>query len=307
MPKILVVRLGAMGDVLHTMPAVQHLREAHRDAEITWVIEPRWAPLLAGSEMVDHILPMDRRKGSSILIATKWLRRWKPDVAIDFQGLWKSAITAWVSGADRRLGFASGMREREAGVFYSECIEATRLHIVERNLELAGGLQAPQVNVPPGHAEGNLPDGDFLLAAPFAGWNSKQWPAARYAEIAERLHETFRMKLVLNVMPGTVLPASEFLVRHESGIEGLMDATRRARAVLGLDSGPMHLAALLRKPGVALFGPTDPARNGPYGGTIRVLRVADAETTYRRGSEIAESMKQLDVDSVWQALVEVLR
>ena len=114
------------------------------------------------------------------------------------------------------------------------------------------------------------------------------------------------MRLVMNVMPGATLPESEHLWRHESGIEGLIDATRKARAVLGLDSGPMHLAALLAKPGVALFGPTDPERNGPYGGTVRVLRVAGAETTYKRGQEIAASMQGLDVERVWTALNEVL-
>jgi heptosyltransferase-1 len=114
------------------------------------------------------------------------------------------------------------------------------------------------------------------------------------------------MRLVMNVMPGATLPDSGYLWRHESGIEGLIDATRKARAVLGLDSGPMHLAALLAKPGVALFGPTDPERNGPYGETVRVLRVSGAETTYKRGQEIAASMQGLDVERVWAALNEVL-
>ena len=114
------------------------------------------------------------------------------------------------------------------------------------------------------------------------------------------------MQLVLNVMTGAELPTSDFLWRHESSMEGLIDATHRAHAVLGLDSGPLHLAALLGKPGLALFGPTDPARNGPHGATVRVLRSHGAATTYKRANEISDSMIRLDVDRVWQSLEEVL-
>jgi heptosyltransferase-1 len=308
---VLVVRLGAMGDVLHTMPAVERLRVAMPEAEIAWVLEPRWIPLVAGTGLVNHLLPLDRRDGLSVWIAARWLRKWKPDVAVDFQGLWKSALTGWLSGAETRYGFDAAMlREREAAVLYTEQVEARGAHVVTQNLELAGavgGGQVPvEVRAPRGFAEGRLPEEPFVLAAPYAGWKSKQWPAERYAEIGERLWRERGMRLVMNVMPGAMLPESEHLWRHESGIEGLIDATRKARAVLGLDSGPMHLAALLAKPGVALFGPTDPERNGPYGGTVRVLRVSGAETTYKRGQEIAASMQGLDVERVWTALNEVL-
>lgn len=308
MTKILIVRLGAMGDIIHTLPAVERLRVGTPSAELTWVVEPRWIPLLSGTGLVNHILPLDRRDPLSVWIATRWLRRWRPDVAIDFQGLWKSALTSWVSGAPLRRGLdPSFLRERESAVLYTQTVSPSSPHVVLRNLELTGLPPVPTQNpAPPGFPEGQLPSEPFVLAAPFAGWKSKQWPIERYAEIGRRLHEQRGMKLVLNVMPSAELPQSEFLFRHESGIEGLIDATRRATAVLGLDSGPLHLAAWLGKPGVALFGPTDPARNGPYGGTIRVLRAPHAETTYKRGTEIAESMQRLDIDRVWQSLTEVL-
>ena len=312
MEKILVVRLGAMGDILHTMPAVQRLRDLWPKAEITWVLEPKWMPLLHGTTLADHLLPLDRRSPLSVWIAAKWLRRWQPDLAIDFQGLIKSALTALVSGAGRRIGFSdTQLREREAGVFYTEAFTAQSAHVVARNLELVSSLGIAQSNAtlrgPAGFPEGKLPEGDFVLAAPYAGWKSKQWPIERYIEIGKRLDQTFGYKLVLNVMPANEIPPSEFLWRHESGIDGLIHATRRARAVLGLDSGPLHLAALLGKPGVALFGPTDPARNGPYGASIRVLRTYGAVTTYKRGTELDDSMLQLDTDRVWTSLEEVLR
>jgi len=89
---------------------------------------------------------------------------------------------------------------------------------------------------------------------------------------------------------------------HLSSIAGLIDATRRAAAVVGVDSGPMHLAAALRKPGVAIFGPTDPAVNGPYGGTVDVLRAAGATTSYKRESSIAPSMREITPRQVWSSL-----
>lgn len=308
MPKILVVRFGAMGDILHAVPAVMSLRRRWPDAEIAWVLEPRWMPLLVGTTIADHLVPLNRRGAASVWIALKWLRRWRPDVAIDFQGLLKSAATAWMSGAEARIGFETeALREREAGVFYSRTVAATAAHVIERNLQLAGGDPPPSWSGPLGFPQGNLPAGDFVLCAPFAGWKSKQWPVDRYAQLGERLMKQFGLPLVMNVMPGAELPPSEFLWRHECGIEGLIDATRRARAVVGLDSGPMHLAATLRKPGLALFGPTDPVRNGPYGGTVRVLRAAGAATSYKREDTVAESMKRLEVDEVWSALSEVLQ
>jgi len=306
--RILVVRLGAMGDILHTIPAVERLRLSYPNAEIAWVLEPRWLPLLSGTGLVNHLLPLDRRSWLSVWMAARWLRRWAPDIAYDFQGLFKSAITAAISQAPIRIGFdAASLRERDCGVFYTNTVTPQAAHVVLQNLELTGLASIPSGNpAPKGFSEGRLPAEAFVLAAPFAGWKSKQWPIERYEEIGRRLWQQRRTRLVLNVMPGAQLPESEFLLRHESGIDGLIDATHRAKAVLGLDSGPLHLAALLNKPGVALFGPTDPARNGPHGGTIRTLRASGFETTYKRGNEIADSMLALDIDRVWHSLAEVL-
>ncbi len=105
-----------------------------------------------------------------------------------------------------------------------------------------------------------MPEGDFVLASPLAGWGAKQWPLENYARLADKLRRDCGLPLVLNA-PHPIEMAGA--MSHVSGIPGLIDATRRATAVVGVDSGPMHLAAALGKPGVAIFGPTDPARNGP--------------------------------------------
>jgi heptosyltransferase I len=297
--KILIVRLGAMGDILHTMPAVAALRASQPDAEIAWVLEPKWFPLLECSGLAHHLLPLDRRSAISIWTAQRWLKRWRPDIAIDFQGLLKSALVARCSAAPQRRGFANGLREEAAGLFYTDPIASSATHVVDKNCDLVGLPAAPPL-LPQGQAGETLPAGPFVLAAPFAGWASKQWPIERYAQLAALLQDRHAVTLVLNVAPNQATPNGVF--RHQSDIGGLIHATRQAHAVLGLDSGPLHLAAALGKPGVALFGPTDPARNGPYRSPITVLRQPNAETTYKRGAQIAPSMMSLSVEAVYNAL-----
>jgi heptosyltransferase-1 len=177
---------------------------------------------------------------------------------------------------------------------------------VDRNVELAmaagAKVRCMETPMPAGKPEGDLPAGPFVLTSPMAGWVSKQWPAEYFAELARLIAP---VPLVLNGAPGAEkeLRAIAGNARiHLSGIEGLIDATRRAAAVVGVDSGPLHIAAALGKPGVAIFGPTDPARNGPYGGTITVLRDGAAVTTYKRESTVSSCMRAIEPAQVAAAL-----
>src|SRR6185503_17140703 len=178
------------------------------------------------------------------------------------------------------------------------------VHVVDRSLELAAAAGATTLvhtfSIPPGRPEGDLPEGDFVLASPLAGWPAKQWPLEHYAALAERLRRDLGIPLVLNLPIGADVPGT---LVHRSGIPGLIDATRRAAAVVGVDSGPMHLAAALAKPGVAIFGPTDPARNGPYGGSLRILRAPGASTSYKRDVAIDESMRRVPPAQVFGSLL----
>lgn len=302
--RILVVRLGAMGDVLHALPAVASLRHSFPGSHITWAVEPRWGPLIAGNPCVDEILPVLRRGLREILATRRRLRAGRPDIAIDFQGLIKSAIVASAARPDRIYGFhRTQAREKLASFIYSHPVQTRSSHVVDRNLELAQAAGATNLlrtfHVPPGAPEGELPPGDFVLACPQAGWTSKQWPMEYYSELGRRL----RVPLVLNG-PGPI--SAPNTVPHVSGLAGLIDATRRACAVVGVDSGPLHLAAALGKPGVAVYGPTDPARNGPYGDSITVLRAPDAATTYAREARIAASMRAISPEAVYQSLISKL-
>jgi len=307
-PRILVVRLGAMGDIIATLPAVASLKHSIPHSKITWVVEPKWSALLEANPYVDSVLLFDRRTLAGLRQAWTDLRSARFDLGVDFQGLIKSALVATMARPERIFGFATPhLRESAASWFYSTKISIRSSHVVDGNLDLAAAAGASNIlrtfPLPLGEPEGQLPDGDFVLASPLAGWGAKQWPLAYYAELARKLKRDCGLPLVLNVPYPLRVEGTE---THVSGIPGLIHATRRATAIVGVDSGPMHLAAALAKPGVAIYGPTDPVRNGPYGGTFTVLRSPTASTTYKRTEQPDACMREITPDQVVGALETIL-
>jgi heptosyltransferase I len=310
---ILVIRLGALGDIIHALPAVASLRQSFPTERITWVVASKWAQMLEGNPHVDRIVAFERRGKGALYRAWQTLRTIEPDIAIDFQGLIQSALVGRLARPAKLIGLhRSQAREPLAALFYSERVRTIGPHRVETNLQLAAAAGATQLTdqawIPPGRAEGKLPSGAFVFASPFAGWASKQWPLENYAVLAQELR-TEGLPLVVNVPPqrGKEFAGMPELTIHESGLPGLIDATRRAVAIVGVDSGPMHLAAALGKPGVAIFGPTDPARNGPFHSRLAVLRDAAAITSYKRQNAIDASMKAIAVEQVKDALLRSIR
>ena len=307
--RILVVRIGSMGDVIHTLPAAASLKQSMAGCHLAWLIDPKWAVLLENNPYVDEVIPFDRRRLRSVWEAVRRLRREAFDTVVDFQGLIKSAVAASLARPHSIYGFhQSQLREKPAALFYSHRIRVTGPHVVDMNLELAraagAGNAVRTFPLPPGRPEGELPDGEFVLASPLGGWKAKQWPLENYAALGRLLRERLGAPLVLNGPPQerALLESVAGCRAHCSSVAGLIDATRRAAAVVGIDSGPLHLAAALAKPGVALFGPTDPARNGPYGESFTVLRAPGAETSYKRRAEIDASMRALTPEEVFAAL-----
>lgn len=304
---VLVVRLGAMGDLLHALPAAASLKHSFPERPLTWVVEAAWRPLLEGNPFIDRIVVLDRKRPAAWLQTLRDLRARSYSVAVDFQGLIKSGVVAGLSRAESIVGF-DDCRERQASWFYSRAVHTGTGHVVDRNLELAQAAGASNLlrtfPIPSGKPEGQLPDKGFVLASPLAGWASKQWPMEYYAELASMLARKLNLMLVLNGPPSArvLLTAVPNVVVHLSSLSGLIDATRRAVAVVGVDSGPMHLAAALGKPGVAIFGPTDPVRNGPYGGTLTVVRSGEAVTSYKRGGLIDLSMRAVKPQLVMEHL-----
>lgn len=305
--RILAIRLGAMGDIIHTLPAVASLKASFPGCYLAWAVEPRWIPLLEGNQSLDEILLIDRGSFGALWNTRKRLRRGRFDSAVDFQGLLKSAIVARLAGPRSTYGLhRSVAREPLATALYTHRCKPRAAHVVEQRLELAASTGATTLVrhffIPQGRPEGHLPDGPFVLANPLAGWGSKQWPLPYYAQLA-KLVRVAGYELVLNGVSSLNVPGT---IAHASGLPGLIDATRRATAVIGVDSGPLHLAAALGKPGVAIFGPTDPCRNGPYGESMTTLRTTGAATSYRRGDSIEGSMNAITPDMVWAALAPQL-
>ncbi len=319
---ILVIRLGAMGDILHALPAVASLKKRFPGHSLAWLISRKWLPLVAGNPSIDELVPFGRNGFGALRDARRTLRSLRPEIAIDFQGLLQSALAGRAAHPARFFGFdRSVAREPIAVRLYTDRIPVTGPHRIERNLQLAAAAGASHLVedswleetwvegtwIPEGVPEAGLPVGPFVLASPFAGWASKQWPTEFYDQLGCIL-EREGLQLVLNVSPDQAALVGSFrnVIAHSSSLSGLIYATRRAEAVLGVDSGPLHLAAALKKPGVALFGPTDPAQTGPFKSPMAVLREADTATTYKRGRKVHASMASISVEQVAKALLTSL-
>lgn len=299
---ILAIRLSALGDIVHALPAICSLKRSFPASKLTLLIAPRWLPIVEGNPYIDETVPP--------LLSI--VGRVHPGLAFDFQGLLKSALLGRLSRPQEFFGFDRAVaRESLAPIFYTRPIGVTGPHRVERCLQLIAAAGAAQVSdeawLPQGTPEGHLPSGAFVLASPFAGWAGKQWPLENY-EALGRLLSREGLELVANVPAESAPQLAPFThIRvHTSSIAGLIHATRRAAAVVGVDSGPLHIAAALRKPGVALYGPTDPRLTGPYGGSMTILRDEHAETTYKRHANIHSSMQAIAPEAVAEALLHSL-
>jgi heptosyltransferase-1 len=342
---LLIVRMGSMGDIIHTLPAVTGLRRAFPEVSLGWVIEERWAELLctlpetrsgprsARRPLVDRIHTVNTKAWrSSLFSAQTWeqiaaglseLRAQQYEVAVDFQGAVRSGIVSRWSGAHVVYGFAQP-RENVATMFYTRPVIGRGGHVVEQNLSLAEAvarepLSMPKIEFPHDQAtenqcEGRLRGvGGFVLLNPGAGWGAKQWPAERYGELARRLAED-GTKSLINFGPGeeplmrAVESASKGAATGTaSSLTELVALTRRARLFIGGDTGPMHLGAALGVPVVAIFGPTNPVRNGPFGTRSIVLRSPISPTTHSRRAQPDPGILEISVDEVVAAARKLLR
>lgn len=341
---ILIVRLGAMGDILHAMPAVRRLRAIFPKSAIAWVIESRWSELLRSrpdargrseqQPLVDFVHMVDTRKWRKNLLsgdnrkqalaALREVRQRKYDIAIDLQGAIKSAAVAKLSGAPVRYGFADAW-EQPASLLYTKKIRTAHTHVVERNLDLAmslGDVPAPDASIEllP-KVESDLVTKKlsavglsvaFAILNPGAGWGAKQWPPDRYAEVARALGKDGTRSLI-NFGPGEESlakivedKAEGHAIAAQFTISELIAVTRRASLFIGGDTGPLHLAAALKVPMVALFGPTDPARTGPYGTRSIVLRDPSSITSHKRNRETEAGLKNITAEQVIAASRQLL-
>lgn len=316
MKRILLVRMGAMGDIVHTLPAAASLRYSFPDAEIDWLVEERWAPLLEENPDLTTVHCVRSRDWRHVLQVLGELRGRSYDAALDFQGLIKSGMLAALSGSREVIGFQmTALREKLASVFYDHQVAAQGAHVVEMNLSLvrAAGANLERLEFPLPHpSELSLPE-RFFAVSPSAGWEAKRWPAESFAELIRRAEHEWNLPAVINCGPGEEALA-ERIVRAASpaepsvvqgGIRDLVAIARKASVFVAGDTGPLHVAAAAGTPVVAIFGPTSPERNGPYSARARVLRAPGIVTTYAR-SEDTSAIARVSVDEVFRALKEVL-
>ena len=321
--RFLVVRLGSLGDIVHTFPAVAGLRETFPDAPITWLTHPRWESLVHSAGLVSQVWATETRSPTSIRGIIGRIRAEHFAAALDYQGLWKSAALPLVAGVKRRIGFSSQtIREFGVPILYTDTVRCQTTHIADQNGELslrAGsrhGVASFALRIPAG-AEDAVHDylrshalDRYIVLSPGGGWRSKCWPASRFGQLCQQIFRTLGLRSIVNYGPGeddladTLRAAAGEAqpLLYNGDLGQLMALLKNARCVVGGDTGPLHLAIALGTPAVALFGPTDPARNGPYRTSDIVLRAAGAVRDHSRRQETDPSMLAIEVDAVFEAV-----
>jgi len=344
--RILIVRLSAMGDIIHAMPAVAGLRAHFPDSRIDWAIEERWSPLLTSRAISDtsasispeqplvhfvHQVHMGRWRKRPLSPTTlaemsalrSRLRALNYDHVIDLQGAIRSALLAKASGA-RVLAGALHPREVPARWWYNVKAHTPARHVVDQAAEIVSAavgrsldpLQPPfPVSADAEHWADEMTranSGSFAIVNPGAGWGAKCWPADRYAAVVRALAEHGVFALV-NAGPGEAKLAQEVLRGNEKSarvvecsLPQLIAITRRAALFVGGDTGPLHLASALVIPVVAIFGPTDPARNGPYGGRSIVLRSPESKRDHSRRRKPEAGLLTITVEQATEAALALL-
>ena len=346
---ILIVKTSAIGDVIHTLPSLWSLRTRFPEAHIAWLVEETAADLLVGHPAVNRVLVASRktwlhdlRRGhmlralSGILRFIRQLRDTRYDLVIDFQGLLKSAMWVLLARGRRKVGFGPGMEHAEYSYLaLNERIPAVDMnqHAIDRSLLLLKGLGVPSSGVryalpipaePESQATALLRacevlEADRLVAInPMARWPTKLWEPQFFAALAERL-EREGIRVVFTGAESDKPAIDEigrFMTRPLRRLDGKTSLTtlaavyRRAQVVVTTDSGPMHLAAAVGTPVVALFGPTAPWRTGPYGSNHVVIRAdLSCSPCFKKQClttvyEERACMKRLSVDHVTQAVLD---
>lgn len=340
--RLLVVRLGAMGDILHALPAATALRQAHPSWVIDWVVDPAWTELLSADSsltapsdaqpIVNRLYlarmkawgrdPLNYRNHGEFMAVRKALRAGQYDAVVDFQGAVRSAVLGKVSGARRRIG-ESRPREWAARWLFTERVETRGAHVIEQDVELAAAIAGDELQpmhpllpvdpVADAWADALLAGGSgpVALVNPGAGWGAKRWPVERYAAVARQL-ATRGFRVLSNVGPGERDLAQQLQNQSDGSahpvectLGQLIALTRRVALMIGGDTGPLHLACALRRPVVGIYGPTDPARNGPFGTRFKVLRSPESRRDHTRHAEPEAGLLTIQPEQVLAAVDEV--
>ena len=343
--RILIVKLGSIGDVIHTLPSLAALREAMPKAEVSWVVERRSSEILRDNPILDRLIEVDTKalrrglmSGETLRAPRQQLRRLRAsafDLAIDFQGLLKSASIARLSGARRVLGFSrDALREPASRMLLSKSIPVpSKTHVIRKNLALLKGSlgipipeDAKDFAFPIATSEDHKQEaasatgglgGQYVILNPAGGWPTKLWSAERFGELSDHLWSHFGLHSLITVGPGERELAEKVLASSRSGknqvvtpsLKGFYEIAKGAQLYVGGDTGPTHLAIAAGTPIVGLFGPTEWWRNGsPRPEDICVERtdIGCRTDCHRRACSNWICM-DIDVDRVYQAAARRLQ
>jgi lipopolysaccharide heptosyltransferase I len=323
--RFLIVRLGSLGDVIHGIPVAAALRERYPSARIDWLVDPRYVELLGLVKGLNAAIPVDPRRQPGALFSTiSGLRRVRYTAAIDLQGLFKSAALARLAGAWQTIGFPRAhLREPGAASFYTDRTDpGDRAHVIFKNLALLAplGIRHPQTSFPLAlpHADildeirGRVGGDGYALLNPGAAWPNKRWPAERFGALAASMHKTNGLRSVVLWGPGeealanAVVDASDgaAVLSPPTTIVDLFVAAAEARLLVSGDTGPLHIAAAVGTPVVALFGPTHSERNGPWStDDITISRTDRCSCLYKRKCRTnTPCIEDIGVDEVIDAV-----
>jgi lipopolysaccharide heptosyltransferase I len=325
--RILIVKLGALGDVVHAIPVAAALRRAFPSSRIDWLVGSKHREILDLVPVIDRRLVLN---DSRVFAAIRALRASTYDVAIDLQGLIKSAVLARASGAARVVGFTSRYaREPLARWFYSDAYDPggggmyhiDERHVVYTNLGILEtlGIHAglPEFPLDPvesavASAVATQTGGRFAILNPGAAWPNKRWPAARLAAIAVELRARHALASVAVWGPGEEALAREVvdksggaaLLSPPTTIADVVALARGASLYLSGDTGPAHIAAAVGTPIVGIYGPTRPSRNGPLSPfDVTVSRAAVCQCHHLRHCRLKTMcLEDIQVDEVLAAV-----
>jgi lipopolysaccharide heptosyltransferase I len=292
--RVLIVRLGALGDIVHAVPVAAALRRAYPTVRIDWLVSAKHRDILDLVPVIDRRLVINDRSrtsgGAGLWAAVGELRRQRYDVAIDLQGLIKSAVLARSSGAARVIGFSSAYaRESMARLFYTDAYDGGRgglfdpretRHVVAINLQVLGLLgltpgppefPIDRVDSAAARRAADQTGGRYALLNPGAAWPNKRWPPDRFAQVASALRERHGLMSVVLWGPGEEALAQETVARSAgaavttpaTSIADVVAIARSAAVMVSGDTGPTHIASAVGTPIVGIYGPTRPVRNGP--------------------------------------------
>jgi lipopolysaccharide heptosyltransferase I len=325
----LIVRLGALGDIIHAVPAAAAVRAAFPASRIDWLVDERHRAMIDLVTVVNHAVVLEQSSIRGWMDVAGRMRQVRYDVAIDLQGLLKSALLARASGAARVLGFSIWhLREKTARPFYSETSHedipgGEPDHVIHKNLRLlrALGVTETRVRFPLADVESSAlaavratlgGDRPFALINPGAAWPNKRWPPERYGEVAAFLRDVRGLPSFVLWGPGeeglagavVETSAGAARVAPPTGLPDVLALSRVASLMISGDTGPLHIAAAAGTPTISLFGPTDPHRNGPWSSDdVAISRYGACGCHYeRRCRKPAWCLESINVAEVTAAI-----